>query len=295
MRGLMKKIFALFFSVGLLLTGCATLPTKTYQKNETKTQAGETQLNLSDLTVLIDARLPFEYAVSHVNGSYNMQWTDFTHREEWRRGVLEGDSFFHARRLARLGLTPQTPIVLIGKGLQGQGEEGRLAWTFMVLGFSDVQLAHIDSFNRAWTKDEAPVREAKAIWKPEVKEKLWIDRREFLKHAMTAETRRPNVKIFDVRSVDEYLGKLQTLPRGKHTPDFGAINIPWTEFFERDNRLRLEIQQQLNSIGLSKDNEILVISNQGVRSAAVTFALQKMGYTKARNFMGGYRELLRGR
>lgn len=291
----MRKILYLFLSVGLLITGCVTPPTKTYQKNAAKTQAASTEVLLTEDTVLIDARLPFEYAVSHVNGSYNMLWTDFTHREEWRRGVLEGDLFFHARRLARLGLDPQTPLVVIGKGLQGQGDEGRLAWTLMVLGFKNVQLSHIDSLNRAWTKDEAPAREPKAVWKPDVQENLWIERKEFLAQAMTAETKRPNVKIFDVRSVDEYLGKLQTLPRGKLAPDLGAINIPWNEFFERDNSLRVQIQEQLSSIGITKDHEILVISNHGVRSAAVTFALQKMGYTKARNFMGGYRELLRGR
>jgi thiosulfate/3-mercaptopyruvate sulfurtransferase len=292
---MMRNRLALVLSVGLLLSGCVTPPTKTYQKNEAKTQTSDTQLRLSDQTVLTDARLPFEYAVSHVNGSYNMLWTDFTHREEWRRGVLEGDLFFHARRLARLGLDPKTPIVVIGKGLQGQGDEGRLAWTLMVLGFSDVQLSHIDSLNRTWTKDEAPALEPKAVWKPEVQENLWIERKDFLAQAMTAEIKRPNVKIFDVRSVDEYLGKLQTLPHGKMAPDLGAINIPWTEFFERDNRLRTEIQDQLSAIGITKDHEILVISNQGVRSGAVTFALQKMGYKKARNFMGGYRELLRGR
>lgn len=291
----MRSFLPLCLSFGLWLSGCATPPTKTYQKNAAKTQTAASEVLLTEDTVLIDARLPFEYAVSHVNGSYNMLWTDFTHREEWRRGVLEGDLFFHARRLARLGLDPQTPIVVIGKGLQGQGDEGRLAWTLMVLGFKNVQLSHIDSLNRAWTKDEAPAREAKAVWKPEVRENLWIERKDFLAQAMTAETKRPNVKIFDVRSVDEYLGKLQTLPRGKLAPDLGAINIPWNEFFERDNTLRFQIEEQLSSIGITKDHEILVISNHGVRSAAVTFALQKMGYTKARNFMGGYRELLRGR
>lgn len=278
-----------------MLSSCATAPTKTFEKKQAKTQGQDSGLVLTEDTVLIDARLPFEYAVSHVNGSYNMLWTDFTHREEWRRGVLEGDLFFHARRLARLGLDPETSIVVIGKGLQGQGDEGRLAWTLLVLGFKNVQLAHIDSLNRPWSRDEAPLREPKAVWKPEVRENLWIEGKEFLQQAMTAEIKRPNVKIFDVRSVDEYLGKLQTLPRGRTAPDLGAINIPWNEFFERDNSLRFEIQTQLSGIGITKEHEILVVSNQGIRSAAVTFALQQMGYSKARNFMGGYRELLRSR
>jgi thiosulfate/3-mercaptopyruvate sulfurtransferase len=37
--------------------------------------------------------------------------------------------------------------------------------------------------------------------------------------------------------------------------------------------------------------EVEVISNHGVRSGAVTWALRRLGYTKARNFAGGYEQV----
>ena len=76
-------------------------------------------------SVLVDARPDFEYSLAHVPGSWSMHWQDFSQKEKPFLGELDLDLFAHARRLARYGIRPLTPVVILGKGLQSSGEDYR--------------------------------------------------------------------------------------------------------------------------------------------------------------------------
>jgi thiosulfate/3-mercaptopyruvate sulfurtransferase len=281
----MKKIF-LFF---LLLTACQSQPTKVFESDQVKEKSGPI---LSEKTIVVDARPPFEYSLAHINGAINLRWEDFAQRELPYRGLLEPDLFFLARRLARNGIAPETPVVIVGRGLQGGGEEGRLAWTFRVLGVKHVRFTSIDTFSIPLTSAPPPPIANAPIWKPEVDEGLRVDRKTFLKHVMKVKHPEDRAIVIDARSEAEYLGKDTRSYYSKAAPDLGAINIPWDQFFDSQMQTNTGIKQKLTAVGITPEKTIYVIDDTGARSAAVTLALRDLGFHKAANYAGGYMELI---
>lgn len=284
-------IFAILLSAaGFMLAGCQSKPTKIYDSVEARVRDGE-KASVTAQHVIVDARPSFEFSVSNVPGSVNLRWDEFTQPQEPFRGLFEADLFFHTRKLARFGIGPDTPVIVVGRGPQGGGEEGRVAWTLKFLGVKNVSFMHIDSFDRGQLAASVEPRKPAPIWKPQPDETLIIAKPEFLKKVTTPRADLNSPVIMDVRSTAEYLGKVPG-PFRQAAPDIGATNIPWTEFITSQGLSRLEIKAQLESTGIHAGREIYVISNRGVESAAVTMVLRQLGYSKAANFAGGYAELI---
>lgn len=282
MRNLIVLILSFVFWVG-----CQQAPTKVYQSQPVTAKGGSSEIMITDQTVIIDARPAFEYTVAHLNGSIHLRPEDFTQKETPFQGLLDPDHFALARRLARLGITPDTPVVVVGRGLEGKGEEGRMAWTLKFLGVKDVRFADIEYFSLPLSTAEAPPRAHAPIWKPVVDESLEVSKAEVQNVMKTVKRpNEPRTVIIDVRPSEEYLGK--TAKAKTATIDIGAINIPWTEFFTPKGLVHETVRSKLESVGITTDREIIVIANQGVESAAVTLALRELGYKKAANFSGGY-------
>ncbi len=289
----MKNLILILISM-IFWLGCQQTPTKVFQSVPTQVKGSETksggEIQVKDTTVLIDARPAFDYSVAHLNGAINLKPDDFTQRESPLLGYLEKDTFSIARYLARKGISPETPVVVVGRGLQGNGEEGRVAWTLKYLGVKDVKFASIDYFSMPLTTAEAPPKAAVPIWKPEIDETLLVDRTHFVTEMMKPRMDEHGLVIIDVRPVEEYLGKVSSKDT-KPPPDIGAINIPWTEFFARNGLVQETIKSKLQTQGITEDRKIMVIANKGIESAAVTMALRQLGYSKATNYAGGYLEL----
>jgi thiosulfate/3-mercaptopyruvate sulfurtransferase len=228
--------------------------------------------------------------VAHLNGAINLRPEDFTQRETPLLGLLDKDIFGLGRYLARKGIGPQTPVVVVGRGLYGFGEEGRVAWTLKYLGVENVRFASIDYFSMPLTTAEAPPKAPAVIWKPQPVEDLQVSRKDFIHEVMSPRADANSTVIMDVRPSEEYLGKVSS-KTVKPPPDIGAINIPWTEFFARSGLVNETIKSKLQSQGITEGRKILVIANKGMESAAVTMALRELGYNKAANYSGGYLEL----
>ncbi len=289
--------FASYLVGGLtiFLIGCQVKPTKVYQSVPTQAKESGGPLVITPQTVVLDARPAFDYALAHINGSFNMQWDDFSQRQEPFRGLLEVELYSHTRRLARLGIGPDTPVVVVGRGSLGGGEEGRLAWTLRYLGVRNVRFSQISYFSLPMSQAEAPPRESQPSWKPELDQTLIVEMADFLKGVAIPKISNDAPIILDVRSLDEYLRRGTTAfsrQYGTQEPDVGAIHIPWFEFFDEKGIAKKEVLSQLQEIGVTTNREILVICTQGVRSAAVTLALRDLGFAKTKNFAGGFRQLV---
>jgi thiosulfate/3-mercaptopyruvate sulfurtransferase len=309
----MKKVRRSFLRLSALVAcislsfSCATKPTKAYENQQRQMKpaaagelAGE-QIVLTEQTIVLDARAPFEYSLSHIPRAINVQWTDFTQKEEAYRGVLLADRFELTRRLARLGIAQNSEVVVVGKGLSGGGEEGRLAWTLAYLGLDNVRAVPISYFKGHVSNIEAKPLPPAVIWKPVIDESLLVTRQELLyvldnrgvyDPISYGEKARPRLyKIIDVRTSREYLGK-EGVGMQTPIPNMEAINIPWNEFFDPTGRANPEIAQRLHEVGVTKDQRIILISDDGLRSAAVTMALRSMGFKGAGNYAGGLKELV---
>jgi thiosulfate/3-mercaptopyruvate sulfurtransferase len=280
------------------LSACQQKPTKAFETVpvtvKSEAASAKADLEISERTIILDARSPFDFSVAHLNGSINVRPEDFTQREDVLAGLLEKDLFFHARRLARMGISPESHVIVVGKGPMGRGEEGRVAWTLRYLGIPNVQFVAIDFFSMPLTNAEAPPRENVPIWKPELNDSLIVNRTDFLKAVVQPHKAPSKAMIVDVREESEYLGKRNSGAYGK-APDLGAVNVPWTQFFTSKGIVNPSIKDRLQSVGITADKNIYVISNIGVESAAVTLALRDLGYSQAANYAGGYVELIANR
>lgn len=292
--------FLALAGLSLLFSSCAQKPTQVFETRDVKTLTRpdlKAPIQITEKTVVIDARDAFNFSMAHIARSVNLQWREFSQRKAPFTGLLQDDLFFHARRLARLGVTPEADVLVLGAGLEGEGEEGRLAWTLYYMGVKNVRYAAVNMFRVGWTNQtgEKPY-ESRPIWKPVVQESVWVKRDE-LSTILGAKPggyfksgfKKPELGghgpvIIDVRSESEFLSKNLDF-------DIATINIEWKEFFTKLGRPDPAIVAKLKAVGITPDRRIVLISNQGVRSAAVTMALLDLGFMNAGNYAGGYAEL----
>ena len=108
-----------------------------------------------------------------------------------------------------------------------------------------------------------------------------------------------NIALVDVRSPDEYTGKLlapAALPqegaqRGGHIP--GAANIPWATAVNDDGTFKSadELAQIYGGKGVDGSKEVIAYCRIGERSSHTWFALTELlGYDNVRNYDGSWTE-----
>lgn len=282
------------------LSSCATKDTRVVQ-NEARAFQNPKKLEITKETIVIDARPAFEYSTNHVPRSVNLNWADFTEAQPAQRGIIQYDLFGAARRLARAGIEPDTNVVVVGQGLQGNGEEGRIAWMLSYLGVLNVQFASLDSLKPRLTNEpEANPPKSAPIWKPVPLTTFNATKDEVLFAINERGVDKPVAyqggparlyHLIDVRSERAYLGK-EGIGALKHVPNMDAINIPWKQFFTPELRPNDSTITQLRGMGFSNEDRILVLDENGISSAAVTMALRQAGFTNAANYSGGLLDLI---
>lgn len=277
------KFFILIVSLLTVLIGCQQKPTKVVTQEPVMGESVTAEKLIKDDPAILDARPAFEFNLAHVPGAINVRWEDFSQQNPKSRGLLQADLHGLARRLALIGIDPSRPVLVLGKGPQGDGEEGRVAWTLKVLGVKNVYTLLHTSY-REMNPKEPPMVQNKPYWKPSVVETLTLDFKDFKTQALKGEA---DTVIIDVRSSQEFgLRNLSQVKEVK-TP---VLNIDWKEFFGEKGLPSKKVERLLNEKGLNKETKILLISNHGVRSGAVTYALNYLGYNKVTNFAGGYEQ-----
>jgi 3-mercaptopyruvate sulfurtransferase SseA len=269
----------------LFIAGCQVTPTKTSESQQrgfqTLVEKSSQPVVLDESMVILDARPSFDYGLNRVQGSLHFTWENLA--EDAATGEILRDTRQAGLRLALLGITPATPVVVVGNGGGGDGGEGRLAWTLLYLGVRDVQVARFDVFRKDWTQaTTAPAKNVPA-WIPERREDLVVSPEEFDRLARDARGRMENrVWIIDVRSEREYF---RQLPATKAVPDIGAMHIPWTDFYNDKGRPNSALRKKLTGLGIQPSDRVILLSERGVRSAAAAYALLALGYTRVQNFI----------
>ena len=274
-----------FFILGLFLLGaCQTPgPTKVFEAKENR-EKGTNQVIKSQL-ILVDARPPFLSMMAKPSGALSLQWEDFNQKKSPFEGELEKDLFFHARRLARMGVGPDSEILVLGRGKAGDGEEGRVAWTLRRLGLKKVKFASMETISWSQTTAASPEVTEVPVWKPELDETLEISRVDAIENIR----KDPRIWILDVNPTTDYLKEGDLFAKMKVVPKI--INVPWTEFLNAKGELEPSVKQKLKEVGLDPSQTVYVMDELGVRSAGTTLLLRDLGYSKAAHWSGGVREL----
>lgn len=287
----MSNMFFAFF-VFIFVVSCQHKPTKVIGQDVVLGggQLGDERLTaeniIKDKPLILDVRPAFEFNLSYVPGAVNVRWEDFSQSNPNSRGLLQSDLFALARRLSLIGLDPDTKVVVLGKGDQGTGEEGRVAWTLKVLGVVDVYTLLHTSYRQMNVTKDVPPPENKPYWKPQIQDGLTVSLKDFREQAGKENS---ELVILDVRSAAEF--SLQNLSQNKHIKAL-VLNLDWSEFFDEKGLPDKKVEQKLDGLKISKNTKIFILSNHGVRSGAVTYALQFLGYKKVSNFAGGYEQYL---
>ncbi|MBI3460357.1 sulfurtransferase, partial [Candidatus Acetothermia bacterium] len=106
--------------------------------------------------------------------------------------------------------------------------------------------------------------------------------------------------LVDVRSPDEYSGKLLHMPgypqegaqRGGHIP--GAFSIPWAQAVKpEDSTFKSldELKALYQKFGVTPDKDVIAYCRIGERSAHTWFVLTYLlGYPKVKNYDGSWTE-----
>lgn len=99
-----------------------------------------------------------------------------------------------------------------------------------------------------------------------------------------------DAKILDLRSREEFQGKVATETRTGHIP--GAINIPWTELLGKEEFLRPvnELEKVFERIGVSPNDRIVTYCTYGPRAAIGFLALQRLDYRKVSVYDGSFHQ-----
>lgn len=187
-----------------------------------------------------------------------------------------------------LGLSDTQHVVAYDD--EGGGWAGRLLWTLEVLGHHNY--SYLNGGIHAW-------RAAGYQIQTTPNQATYSDFEVELGRAAIAEVddivprlADSNFKVWDARSAAEYRGERSGSMRAGHIP--GAINLDWLELIDRDNDSRLVdvqlLQQRLDALGLSKDQDIVTHCQSHHRSGLTWLAMKILGYPSARAFPGSWGE-----
>jgi thiosulfate/3-mercaptopyruvate sulfurtransferase len=97
--------------------------------------------------------------------------------------------------------------------------------------------------------------------------------------------------VCDARSPREFAGLDVRSARGGHIP--GAVNIEWTQAVNPDGTFKAvaDLRALYARAGFSRDREVIVYCQTGVRAAHTWFVLRHLlGYPRVRNFDGSWEE-----
>ncbi len=236
---------------------------------------------------------PLLYDVGHIPNAVKLDWhTDV--QDPVRRDFVNRQDFEALMR--RYGITNDTTIVFYGD--KNNWYAAYSFWLVKLYGHKDARLMNggrqkWESEGRQYTRDvpQFPATEYHAkdadvsirAFRPQVE-------------AALATT---DVALVDVRSPDEYTGKLlhminypqEGATRGGHIP--GAQNIPWATAANADGTFKSaeELNQIYQGKGISPDKQVISYCRIGERSAHTWFVLtQLLGYPQVRNYDGSWTE-----
>jgi thiosulfate/3-mercaptopyruvate sulfurtransferase len=188
---------------------------------------------------------------------------------------------------ARIGYTPDKHIVAYDD--EGGGWAGRFLWTLELIGHK--RYSYLNGGLHAWYRERHPVTaDVAAVTPTEVT--ITLDNTDFADlDTVRAALGNPQIKIWDARSREEYLGLRVSSLRAGHIP--GAVNLDWVDVMDRERNLRLlpeaELRQKLADIGIHPGDAIITHCQSHHRSGLTWLVAKSLGHP-AKGYAGSWGE-----
>lgn len=227
----------------------------------------------------------------HIPGAQNVVWhTDLV--DTVRRDIASQEKFQDL--VKKLGVDSDTTVVLYGDNNNWFSAWG--AWIFDVYGVKNVKL--LDGGRKKWEADKRPLDTRNASIAPG---KLTVSAANNKLRAKLPEVRdasdKKNAVIVDIRSADEYSGKIFSPPgsqelavRAGHVPN--AVNVPWVRAVNEDGTIKSadELKKIYSAAGIDGTKPVIVYCRIGERSSHTWFVLSKILGYDVRNYDGSWTE-----
>jgi thiosulfate/3-mercaptopyruvate sulfurtransferase len=232
-------------------------------------------------------------AMGHIPGAVKLDW-HVDVQDPIRRDFVNREAF--EALMSRYGIANDTTVVFYGD--KNNWYAAYSYWLFKLYGHRDARL-----MNGGRTKWEAEGREyTKDV--PEFPATTYtanaadLSQRAF-RRQVEDHLAKTNAALVDVRSPDEYTGKLvhminypqEGAQRGGHIP--GAQNIPWATAANPDGTFKSadELREIYQAKGIVPEKDIIAYCRIGERSAHTWFVLRELlGYPEVRNYDGSWTE-----
>ena len=233
------------------------------------------------------------YDQGHVAGAIAWNWQTQL-QDPIRRDLIPKAAF--EVFLERSGISPETTVVVYG-----DNNNWFAAWAFWQLkyyGHRNVRI--MNGGRKKWLEEKRPLSTEVPQIRPTTYRAQEPDQsiRAHREQVFAVLDQRSNAQLVDVRSVDEFTGKIiappgmtETAQRGGHIP--GAVNVPWSQAANEDGTFKSgdALRQLYQGKGVAGDLPVIAYCRIGERSSHTWFVLRYLlGFKDVRNYDGSWTE-----
>ncbi len=254
-----------------------------------KSKLGAADVRLAEVDVDTQA-----YNAGHIPGAVGFNWQTQL-QDQLTRDIISKEAF--EGLMSDAGISNDQTVVLYGD--HSNWFAAYAFWLFKVYGHGDVRL--MNGGRAKWlSESDKPLTPEKPVVQPTryAASGPHISLRARVTEVL-ATFPRPGAQLVDVRSPDEFTGKViappgmtETAQRGGHIP--GAKSIPWSSAVNPDGTFKSRAELEaiyLRTAGLDANGETIAYCRIGERSSHTWFVLKYLlGFPAVRNYDGSWTE-----
>ena len=236
--------------------------------------------------IIVDLCKDKQYAQAHIPDAHHVAYGHIIKIDKPVMGLLPDDEDFSAL-LSSLGINKDSLIVAYDD--EGGGCAARFVWTLHVYGHETAVI--LNGGLHSWANEGHPLSNEtpnKPVASGYILKKTHhhTASRAFIMTHLDDE----NIVLLDARSAAEYSGDKKLADKAGHIP--GAVRYEWTDAMDTNNNLRRlsdeVIQRRLDTLGITKDKEVVCYCQSHHRSAYTWLVLKSLGYEKVLGYPGSW-------
>jgi thiosulfate/3-mercaptopyruvate sulfurtransferase len=250
--------------------------------------AGDPNIRLVEVDVDTTA-----YDQGHASGAVGWNWQTQL-QDNIRRDLIDKAAL--EELLGKSGISNDTTIVLYGDN--NNWFAAYAFWQLKYYGHKDVRL--VNGGRKKWIEEKRPLttdvpKHAPTAYRATGPDESIRARKE---EVFSLVDQKKKGKLVDVRSVDEFTGKIiappgmtETAQRAGHVPS--AANIPWAQAANEDGTFKSvdALQQLYQNKGVTGEGETIAYCRIGERSSHTWFVLKYLlGFENVKNYDGSWTE-----
>lgn len=235
--------------------------------------------------ILVDLTSQARYAEGHIPNARFVDPKQTQLGQPPAPGLLPGQAQLESL-FGALGHKPDAVYVVYDD--EGGGWAGRFIWLLDVIGHRHYH--YLNGGLHAWLAEQQPLS-TEVPPSAQGTAVLTLDdaptaSREYLQSRLGA----ADLAIWDARSPAEYRGEKLFAARGGHIP--GAVNLEWTAAMDpaRALRIRSDIAEELQALGITADKEIVTHCQTHHRSGFTYLLAKALGYPRVKAYAGSWGE-----